>query len=228
MEENRWRDEDSGKSRISKKMEKNQKTAVIILSFFSVFVVIIWVFNFKHNLANPFDYSKGLLAGNSQQQICTDGSCYKDENLNSSNLELKLVDTDSDGISDWDELFIYGTSPYLEDTDGDDLTDYEEIFTYRTNPLCPEGQNCSDSLYQGDSQNVSSGSSDDLYNLLAEIGTTSTQINQTDLSEDLQADKINPEMLREMLLQGGLSQNDLDQLSDDDLMKIYQETLEGF
>jgi hypothetical protein len=53
-------------------------------------------------------------------------------------------DTDGDGLSDAEELNIYGTSPLMPDTDGDGLNDYEEVVTlafdptndpYRYNPL---------------------------------------------------------------------------------------------
>ncbi len=44
-------------------------------------------------------------------------------------------DTDGDGLSDFDELHRYGTDPLNPDTDGDGLSDYEEIFLYGTDPL---------------------------------------------------------------------------------------------
>ena len=44
------------------------------------------------------------------------------------------TDSDSDGISDTRELFLYGTNPNAIDSDNDGLTDYEEIFTYHTDP----------------------------------------------------------------------------------------------
>lgn len=45
------------------------------------------------------------------------------------------VDSDGDGLSDYDEINIYGTNPNLIDTDFDGLTDYEEVMTHKTNPL---------------------------------------------------------------------------------------------
>lgn len=38
-----------------------------------------------------------------------------------------LIDTDGDGISDGDEVFLYGSDPRLLDTDQDGRTDYQEI-----------------------------------------------------------------------------------------------------
>lgn len=46
----------------------------------------------------------------------------------------KLIDTDSDGLSDEEEL-VLGTDINLSDTDSDGLSDYEEVQIYKTNPL---------------------------------------------------------------------------------------------
>ncbi|MCE7741922.1 MAG: hypothetical protein GOP50_05645 [Candidatus Heimdallarchaeota archaeon] len=45
-----------------------------------------------------------------------------------------IIDTDSDGLDDMQENFIYFTNPYLNDTDSDLLLDSEEIFVYGTDP----------------------------------------------------------------------------------------------
>lgn len=48
------------------------------------------------------------------------------------------IDTDGDGLSDADEISVWGTDPYNPDTDGDGLTDGEEVLQYRTDPLNPD------------------------------------------------------------------------------------------
>jgi len=45
------------------------------------------------------------------------------------------LDDDNDGLSDLDEINIYGTNPLLVDTDGDGLSDGAEVNTHGTNPL---------------------------------------------------------------------------------------------
>ena len=55
--------------------------------------------------------------------------------------KLKTKDTDGDGLSDYDELYAFHTSPYLKDTDGDGLNDKQEIDA-GTDPNCPKGQVC--------------------------------------------------------------------------------------
>ena len=39
----------------------------------------------------------------------------------------KNVDSDDDGLSNWDEVNVYGTNPHRKDTDGDGLDDGEEV-----------------------------------------------------------------------------------------------------
>ena len=51
---------------------------------------------------------------------------------------LKNIDTDNDGLSDYDELYVYNTDPYNPDTDGDGLSDYEEIMIFGADPLNPD------------------------------------------------------------------------------------------
>ena len=43
-------------------------------------------------------------------------------------------DTDNDGLSDYDEIYVYKTNPLHPDTDGDKLTDGDEVNKYNTNP----------------------------------------------------------------------------------------------
>jgi len=48
----------------------------------------------------------------------------------------RFGDFDGDGIRNSDEIK-YGTNPYSKDTDNDGLSDYQEIFVYHTDPLKP-------------------------------------------------------------------------------------------
>lgn len=45
------------------------------------------------------------------------------------------TDSDHDGVTDADELLIFGTDPFSSDTDGDFLADNEELYWYGTDPL---------------------------------------------------------------------------------------------
>ncbi|MCX6740116.1 MAG: hypothetical protein NTZ49_02725 [Candidatus Parcubacteria bacterium] len=55
--------------------------------------------------------------------------------------QLKNQDSDLDGLDDWSELNIYGTSPYLSDTDSDKISDKDELLKGE-DPNCPQGQVC--------------------------------------------------------------------------------------
>jgi hypothetical protein len=54
---------------------------------------------------------------------------------------LQNRDTDKDGLSDYDELYVYHTSAYLKDTDSDSYEDKTEIQS-GNNPNCASGQTC--------------------------------------------------------------------------------------
>lgn len=54
---------------------------------------------------------------------------------------LKSLDTDKDGLSDYDELYVFRTSPYLDDSDSDGTPDGVEI-SQNTDPNCPAGKTC--------------------------------------------------------------------------------------
>jgi len=44
-------------------------------------------------------------------------------------------DTDGDGLTDYEEIWIYNTDPRIADTDGDGLSDGDEVLLHGTNPL---------------------------------------------------------------------------------------------
>ena len=208
---------------INKKMDKNHKRALLALSVFSVVIIIVWFVNFFYVLRKPFDY-RHIADSNTSNSLDTVNT--NNLNLDSSNLDLKLIDTDGDGLLDWDELFIHGTSPYLEDTDGDGLSDYEEVIIYKTNPNCLEGQICSGSLSQSDSQVVNNTVEilDDYYQGVASLNKDTISIE--DISTYLDSDAVDVLYLRQILLEEGFSQSDLEKISDEDLISVYKEIVD--
>jgi hypothetical protein len=54
---------------------------------------------------------------------------------------LRDADTDGDGLTDYDELYVFRTSPFLEDSDSDGTNDGAEIAA-ATDPNCPKGRTC--------------------------------------------------------------------------------------
>jgi len=57
------------------------------------------------------------------------------------NTDPYVVDSDNDGINDYNELLVYATNPNVQDSDGDGISDYEEIMIYETNPNTQDTDN---------------------------------------------------------------------------------------
>jgi hypothetical protein len=189
--------------------------------------VVLWVAKLRNNIYGPFNGK----ATSNQVSVQTQNS---DE-------ALKNKDTDGDGLSDYDELNIYHTSPYLADTDSDGIPDGTEVKN-GTDPNCPTGRTCAGGSVipetGGEGSTTPSSSNDTLNSLLNQFGATNpanltNPANSTagagtgSLSSDqLNALKnIDAASLRQLLLQAGMPQATLDKISDADLMKSYQETL---
>lgn len=73
--------------------------------------------------------------------VCKDGivieaskNIWNTSYLNSNLLNLDINDADKDGLLNYQEEQ-YGTNPNCEDTDGDGFSDIDEIFVLKTNPL---------------------------------------------------------------------------------------------
>lgn len=128
--------------------------------------------------------------------------------------ELRAKDTDTDALSDWDELNRYGTSPYLKDSDGDSYDDKMEIDT-NNDPNCPRGQNCrmGASLPQG------AAPSPPFSELLP------PEPSGADAAPPDYANLTAPQLRELMLKNGGVTQEQLDLIDDATLMQMYQETL---
>jgi hypothetical protein len=80
---------------------------------------------------------------------------YQDTEVGGYDTDFTLeVDADGDGLSDVDEVNVYGTDPDVPDTDGDNLNDGDEVNTHGTDPLLPDTDG--DGIDDGDE--VASGS----------------------------------------------------------------------
>lgn len=118
---------------------------------------------------------------------------------------LREKDTDKDGISDYDELYTYKTSPYLKDSDSDGIDDRTEI-EGGADPNCPKGQTCG-SVAGGTNGNVNAGGGN--ANAAPGLGTSN----------------ISASALRETLKNAGVPQAQLDELDDATLLKLYGDVL---
>ena len=155
------------------------------------------------------------------------GVSKKDENQINNNqanmvndlLELQNMDTDKDGLTDYDEMYIYKTSPYLADTDSDGYLDKDEIDSGH-DPLCPVGEDCN-----GTKQNKNIIPNKDQSNKKV---STSTTTDSNKLSPEVlnELKKLSPQEIRDLILKSGqITKEELDKIDDTTLMKIYTESL---
>lgn len=184
-------DDSGNKNRLS----KEQKIGVILLSCFVVLAVALGFLRFRDNMYRPFALDSSIPPFLREQVDTPDALRYRD--------------TDVDGLNDFDELYVYNTSPYLADTDSDGFSDKDELDKGR-NPLCDEAKNCnSTNLAMNPGAAPTTTAQDALY------GQSSPATLEEYLSD--------PSRLREILIASGLDKNLVAKFSDDDLLKMATE-----
>jgi hypothetical protein len=127
----------------------------------------------------------------------------EEEILNTLTQQAQEMDTDQDGLSDYEEFYTYQTSPYLEDSDGDVFYDLEEIEA-ESNPLDPSSTPYRQSFSETESTTEERG-----------------LIWEASLPENLSAEEI-----RSLLLRLGIESEIVENISDKELEKLYNEAKE--
>ncbi len=201
----------------------------------SVGVKIIFVIGIMSILLGSWKMIYGIKNSFVSSQISLSDKSYIIEGLNS------LKDTDGDGLSDTDEMNIYGTSPYLADTNSNDISDYDEV-------ILGKGNNCTDILSCNASANLSviSASSsifgeainyDDIKKQLLEAGYSQEIIDQitpsgseientnTASSELEKLKNLSIQEIKQLLISQGATESDLSKFSDEEIQSVYIQTL---
>lgn len=132
--------------------------------------------------------------------------------------EQQAKDTDSDTLNDYDELYVYGTSPYLADTDSDGVTDDVEV-SANTDPTCAMGQTCSDDV---DEVSGATGVAGDLATDAA-AAASEAAAQYTAMKELLAS--MTPDEVRTMLLESGADKATVDAMSDEEVAELYSQVL---
>lgn len=179
-----------------KSREKIFSFLLIAMAFVAVFA---GYYQLKVNIRNPLS----VKLANTDSENCINGDCELQSRILAA-WSLKQQDTDGDGLSDYDETNIYGTSPYLEDSDSDGLTDKQEVDN-GSDPNCAGEENC---FRDTSATTVSSNTTEQ---------TTASPL-ATGNSAASEAD-----MIRQMLLSSGISESDLANVSDAELLSLYNE-----
>ncbi len=192
------------------------KLMLVVLVFFGLSALVLGVLRLN-SLLNPrlsfgVQGENNNLAGNGQTE--------------QSLLKLMQTDTDGDGLSDYDEMYVYHTSIYLKDSDSDGYSDKEEVDN-GFDPNCPKGQNCR-GVEQNNSQNNLSSekqplSSDQTNN---KDKTDTSLSNQLTEEQKQQLMNLSPEQIRQLLLSTGkISQAELNKIDDETLKQVLYESL---
>lgn len=208
--------DDGLEPKLPEPLSKNQKIQIGSLAVFAFLIIVLWFAQLRNNIYGPFNAP----SGSSQLALSDEATqAAKDE-------ALKTKDTDSDGLNDYDELNVYKTSPYLEDSDSDGFKDGEEI-AKGFDPNCPQGRTCAETNLLEDNAAAANGTLDSLLNQYGATDPSAQPGGSTDLnSGQLEALKnIDAASLRALLLEQGMDKATLDKISDADLLKSFQETL---
>ena len=185
---------------------KAKKTLIVLFVFFGVFLIFFSFRQLKNNIYSPFDFFTG-----------DETEINEAESDLASKYKLEEMDTDEDGLSDYDELYIYDTSPYLSDTDSDEISDYDEI-ALNSDPLCAEGQDC-----YGLDDNFLIEPDEVVFD---DISVDAVEVENNEglsIAEDIISGEVDVSILRQLLLDNGFSEEELNKVSDDDLKKVYSD-----
>lgn len=186
-------------------LSKEQKTGFVFMLVFAIVVVALGTLQLRNTIYGPF-----VVHSTTKD---SDQSMYTDEES-----RLRAIDTDHDGLSDYDEMYVYHTSAYLPDTDSDGIPDKVEI-DRGTDPNCAEGTTCAnaDALATVSSSvklNIDSSAVSPVDQLGQSAAEASTTINVAEIAQD-------PKKLRAYILQTGkISAAQLDKIDDATLLKM--------
>lgn len=182
-------------------LTREQKIGFVLLLVFAFLTVGLGLIQLRNNLYKPFAL-KNTVPLDIAESVDT-------------NRALHYRDTDNDGLTDFDELYVYSTSPYLADTDSDGLTDKQEI-ERGANPKCDESKgNCSSPVMNPSFTPTTTAP--------AALGglTEPTPPANLDLTVMLQ----DPAQVRQMLLSAGVEIKILDRISDKELMQMVEQIM---
>lgn len=130
--------------------------------------------------------------------------------------QQKSSDTDNDAVSDYDELYIFKTSPYLADSDSDGMSDGEEINAGQ-DPNCAAGANCASA--------VDGIAAEDHADFLEDSATAAqTEAQRLQASLDTLRN-IPPEEIRLLLINAGATEAEISAMSDEDIKTLYEQLL---
>lgn len=193
--------------------EKQTNRLILFLLVFTVLIIMVGYFQFRNAIYAPFSRtSKEQTKEQTQEELSG----------------LVLQDTDSDGLTDFDEQLMYLTSMYIADTDSDAYSDKEEVdvgsdpldkkstpYTIGKDPLVAEKKKW---------EFVLTEDSADKQEILET--TFPAPKPETELSAEFLSKVVSIEEIRELLIGSGIDKDIVDNLDDKTLETLYNETIQ--
>lgn len=186
--------------------------AYSFLGFIGIATLLVGIISLQRTITNPA--SRVLV----QRQEVVDrisAQIYEEDK------RLRTQDTDRDGLTDYQELTVYGTSPYLVDSDSDGFADSEEIQS-GNDPNCPSGNDC---------RSVPAGAVGDPVDSNGGITTNQfsdllIQLPEEEPVETIDLTTLTPDEVRQLLVDSGeITADQLSAIDDETLMTIYEEVI---
>ncbi|MBT4857175.1 hypothetical protein HON52_03225 [Candidatus Uhrbacteria bacterium] len=173
---------------------------VVASGFLAIILGVVYLFD---HLSDPFNIQY------EGERFVTSDQAREEEIA-----DQRVSDTDGDLLSDYDELYIFGTSMYLADTDGDGDNDFTELQA-GTDPTCAAGGRCEDEYSIVGLENEA------LSAYLDSISTDGQAVEDiTDALKDF-----GPDDIRGLLIEAGATEEQLSEISDEDLQSLYDSVL---
>lgn len=197
-------------------LTKQQKVSVCVLGVCGVLALTLSVYKVGARIREPFLVDRSEIL--SIKEII--GTTPEEETA-----KQKRTDTDGDGLSDWDEVNVYKTNPNLRDSCGDGITDNVRVVT---------GKNlgCAGSLVGTESAPAAATGTLRAPGVLAPFGSAALFATEgTGLlpapSQTEGADAYLPRDAKAIraVLKGKVDQAKLDQLTDEQLLQLYDEAI---
>lgn len=134
----------------------------------------------------------------------------------------RVTDTDEDGLTDWEEENTYFTSIYLADTDSDGISDFDEL-SAGGDPNCEEGRVCGSDIIDLVEQAQSEASTTKEETTLSDIYSDFSEESLAGMEAMKNGDIPTASQMRALLIDSGISKDQVDAASDEDLIQLFQE-----
>ncbi len=199
-------------------LSAEQKVAFVLLVFLGIGGVAFGAASFGAMIRRPFEIQ---IAKSSREEPFLTLTQKEDKQKE----DQKTMDTDTDGLSDYDELYVFRTSAYVSDTDSDGMDDRSEVYA-GSNPNCPEGKTCSGTV-SGDVAGANTSGKDFVDAIsTSPLGKDLSKYNfqsEADIQDFVKS--ITVDQIREALAQAGVPADKLAEIADEELKKIFSQTL---